>query len=218
MKPELMYQPNHRLSVDEKREELIDQITKLRKVRAFDRAGPDELILEYRDVVFALNIVHDDGTLGATDDDPLSKLDVPRPRLVTRSMRSWKDQPMELEQTEIVARFRVERFPTIEVRRRPASVVDAERWYVTIGSLFGSQTLRCLSAAVAFRVIDQALRAINSNNENIPPPEGAKLVNDDGEAVDKDGIPLSTIEAVNEQTEAYERENENLSYHEDQDD
>ena len=65
-----------------------------------------------------------------------------------RNALHWSDQPKECEGAEVMARIYVSDAGIVEVRRGERS------WYLTAGNLFGSQTLRCADAVVAWRALD----------------------------------------------------------------
>lgn len=87
-----------------------------------------------------------------------------------RTERSWDDQPAAVEGVPIVAEFFAEG-TAIEVR-----YLAGGRWFVSAGNLFGSQTIECVSAAVALLVIGSALKKSKQPREL---PDGARLLEPD---------------------------------------
>lgn len=81
----------------------------------------------------------------------------------------WSDQPKECEPAEVVARIYLREIGVIEVRAGEGT------WYLTAGNLWGSQTLRCRDATVAWRVLDQLYNQPKKRRP-ILPLEGAELV------------------------------------------
>ena len=85
------------------------------------------------------------------------------------SGRSWSDQPAALEGAEIVFRSFL-RFPgggqSAEVRRA------GERWFLSVGNLFGSQTLECSGPEAALRALTRALSARGDEAVAAPLGEG----------------------------------------------
>lgn len=67
---------------------------------------------------------------------------------VTCKVRGWEDQPAELEAGERLADMWVS-------GTRSCQVIKYEgHYYVSVGNLFGSQTVRAPSADEAFKIID----------------------------------------------------------------
>lgn len=84
------------------------------------------------------------------------------------SDRTWTDQPTIVEGIPIrVSCFAHGR--SLEIRSD-----DAERHYVTIGNLFGSQTVSCPSLMEALRVFNVAANA--AKHPQLELPDGCKLV------------------------------------------
>lgn len=87
--------------------------------------------------------------------------------------KSWTDQPDEVESAEILSQFTVKGLHgtvTIEMRKGRFSFDASPRYYVTAGNLFGSQTVLCDSADVAFKVLGN----ISGGVETLP--DGAQLL------------------------------------------
>lgn len=80
-------------------------------------------------------------------------------------MKTWTDQPDEVAERAIVATLHVGDF-IAEVRW-----ANDNGWYITTGTLFGSQTLLCRDAETAFRVFEAL-----SKGTPTKPPSGARLV------------------------------------------
>jgi hypothetical protein len=75
--------------------------------------------------------------------------------------RTWTDQPLEVEGSEVMLSFSGQR-AVVEVRKGPAT------WYVSAGSLFGSQTVRCPDAETAMRVAHAVARASGKKAAGVP--------------------------------------------------
>lgn len=87
--------------------------------------------------------------------------------------RTWTDQPACLDGTHIVATISLPN-ATAEVRKASAPLgAPGWTWYVTIGNLFGSQTLKCCDAETALMCIAAAGR---NRKRPVELPAGATLV------------------------------------------
>lgn len=74
----------------------------------------------------------------------------------------WTDQPSTLEDAEPLLRFFANGF-AFEVRRMMD--IGIERWFVSMGTLFGSQTIEVPRAVDAFRAVDVANNAASKGEE-----------------------------------------------------
>ena len=90
---------------------------------------------------------------------------------------SWFDQPVEIEQATLLEdNIPLQNALRAELRQRGSI------FYITVGGLFGSQTLECSDAIAALVTITTILRAAQSRQENpdgketFVPPFGAKLM------------------------------------------
>ena len=79
---------------------------------------------------------------------------------------TWTDQPEILEGTEVVARFSVRDGDSAEFRK-----VDGT-YYLTVGGLFGSQTIRCDDLEWGVKMLERIGKASSGNPINI----GDKLI------------------------------------------
>ena len=86
-----------------------------------------------------------------------------------RNALHWTDQPKECAGTELISRVYLRGVGAVEIRRGPSC------WYLTAGNLFGSQTLRCADATVAWQALD-AIYNRPRKREPVRPPKGAELI------------------------------------------
>lgn len=100
--------------------------------------------------------------------------------------RTWTDQPLVCEACNIVASVPTSR-GRIEVRALPQS----SAYYVTCGSLFGSQTVFCRDVVAMGKVLTAAS---NTPKGTIEMPAGCHLV--------EDGKPPKTVSFDTETKEA----------------
>lgn len=84
---------------------------------------------------------------------------------------SWEDQPADLLQCPILVRGLSLEGKIIEVRKFPTN----EMRYVTVGNLFGSQTVECATADVALLVLG-AIVSVLRQDTPLSVPEGARLL------------------------------------------
>jgi len=84
-----------------------------------------------------------------------------------KNIRTWNDQPAEVEDGLTVCRFYANSW-TFEVRKAKGDV-----WYLTVGNLFGSQTLKCHAPEVVFDAIDREIGAVG---RKVGLPVGAELI------------------------------------------
>jgi len=80
--------------------------------------------------------------------------------------RGWDDQPKLLERIPLVLHTSIEA-NVVEVRHGGGAF-----YYVTVGNLFGSQTIECDSADVAFGIIE----LVGKKKRSLSLPAGARLV------------------------------------------
>lgn len=85
---------------------------------------------------------------------------------------TWTDQPTEVQMCSVVA---VGRFDcgAWEVRR------DGQNWYLTVGGLFGSQSIRCRDADVLLTLMGRVSRRAAFDDTDTKPlvvPPGAQLL------------------------------------------
>lgn len=85
---------------------------------------------------------------------------------------SWTDQPAELAECPILASVAIAS-GIAEVRQAPDREGSA-RFYVTVGTLFGSETVVCYGATAAFKVLELASRKETGKSKALP--AGAFLV------------------------------------------
>ncbi|MHC4933795.1 MAG: hypothetical protein ACYTGV_16575 [Planctomycetota bacterium] len=69
----------------------------------------------------------------------------------------WTDQPAVLENAESIAVIALDNGRIAQILRRP--VAAWVEWYVTVGNLFGSQTVRVRDLEGAVRLIDSVSQA-----------------------------------------------------------
>lgn len=85
--------------------------------------------------------------------------------------RSWTDQPAELEEMPVRCTFQVRAGSnTLQAEVRGAGAKGP--FYITVGTLFGSETVKC-------RDIDTLFTTIDVVNRTRPPytlPDGATLI------------------------------------------
>lgn len=87
--------------------------------------------------------------------------------------KTWTDQPDEVLQADIVAHsIAVGKTHHAEIRKRS----DDGRYYLTIGTLFGSQTIVADNADVAWVVLNEMTRDLKYRGENRKIPAGARLL------------------------------------------
>ena len=88
--------------------------------------------------------------------------------------KTWTDQPAVVEQAEPVASIRVGGARRVEIRAETAG-----SYLLTIGTLFGSQTLRCPDARAAFRMLGRAAE-LSEKRDVKPekPPAGCVLLDE----------------------------------------
>jgi hypothetical protein len=74
--------------------------------------------------------------------------------------KTWDDQPDEVEHTTTLGSFTITTRNTtpvhrgqVELRVKYAEHGNLLHWYLTAGNLFGSQTVKCESAAVVLNVL-----------------------------------------------------------------
>jgi hypothetical protein len=70
----------------------------------------------------------------------------------------WTDQPAEIADATLFGSFSIEthnsKSAAVELHTKLSGLVDPPMWwYVTVGSLFGSQTLRCKRAGDVLEVL-----------------------------------------------------------------
>ncbi len=88
--------------------------------------------------------------------------------------RTWKDQPAILEGAKIKTSFHVAPV-TVEVRE-----ASDGSYYVTVGTLFWSQTLWAPHAALVLDCIEYVKQNIGREPwVKVPPPEGTQLMEAD---------------------------------------
>jgi hypothetical protein len=92
--------------------------------------------------------------------------------------RSWRDQPKILEGAKVKTTFRLSH-QQVEIREASDGT-----YYVTVGNLFGSQTLYVPDAAKVLDAIEHVKLALEARekNEDAPatsPPEGTRLMESD---------------------------------------
>jgi len=88
--------------------------------------------------------------------------------------KTWTDQPAAVLQAEPVASVRVGGARRIEIRAESAG-----SYLLTIGTLFGSQTLRCPDARAAFRMLGRAAELSEQKKvEPEKPPAGCVLLDE----------------------------------------
>jgi hypothetical protein len=75
--------------------------------------------------------------------------------------RNWTDQPVELEEADVMFCANIDG-RIVEVRAGDAW------WYVTVGNLWGSETLRVGNAREAFRVLNQIVETPSGGQRGIP--------------------------------------------------
>ena len=81
----------------------------------------------------------------------------------------WADQPREVVDLPVVCKFYASP-RLIEVRK------GAQGWYyVTIGNLFGSETIECASTDVAWEVVDLAT-SVDEDGPKAKLPLGAEIM------------------------------------------
>jgi hypothetical protein len=83
---------------------------------------------------------------------------------------TWTDQPIEVADGLIVCRF-FANSQTFEVRKAKGGV-----WYLTVGNLFGSQTLKCYAPEVVFDAIDAGTSVSVKEGRSVGLPAGAELI------------------------------------------
>ena len=81
--------------------------------------------------------------------------------------KTWNDQPDEVEGLKVVATFHAN-VKLSEVRQATRDV-----WYVTLGNLLSSNTVKCYSPAVAFEVVSAISKSVSVP---VVLPLGAELV------------------------------------------
>jgi hypothetical protein len=84
--------------------------------------------------------------------------------------KSWTDQPNEVENCKIIGEFQI-KDKVVQIRSIPqdSPVPMNSKYYVTIGNLFGSETILCATA-------DLALYLICNLKKGLKLPDGCKLV------------------------------------------
>ena len=82
----------------------------------------------------------------------------------------WTDQPSKVNNAKIVFRA--------YINSRIIEVRDAGKgwYYVTIGNLFGSQSIECASVDVAFKVMNDAAHYDDVTDEQMTLPLGAEAM------------------------------------------
>lgn len=71
------------------------------------------------------------------------------------SEKRWSDQPDEVEHAAVLGTFHVnhrEHAVLIELRVAP-NAHEPKAWYLSAGTLFGSQTVKCETSAVVLNVL-----------------------------------------------------------------
>ena len=82
--------------------------------------------------------------------------------------KSWDDQPDEIEGAEVVLR-------NVRVQDRHVEIrSNGTLYWLTVGSLFGSQTVRCDSLETAIRALNGVGRVRKGKTARLP--DGAELV------------------------------------------
>lgn len=77
-------------------------------------------------------------------------------------MLTWTNQPKELEACEVVGTIRLlDDIAEVRVGQ------DRKTWFVTVGNLFDSQTIRCDDTATLVRVL--AVASGKARNLKLPP-------------------------------------------------
>lgn len=85
-------------------------------------------------------------------------------------MKSWNDQPDMVQEAQVLCDvFLEKRCATLQVRKLNSS------YYVTVGTLFGSQTIECPNADSVFSLIEIASR-VKANDQPKDLPSGFKLL------------------------------------------
>lgn len=82
--------------------------------------------------------------------------------------KTWEDQPELCTGAPVVASMWLNEH-AVEVRE-----LAGGRFAVTLGNLFGSQTLLCADALVVLRLLH--LMSNNNAGKRISPPDGAEIV------------------------------------------
>lgn len=86
--------------------------------------------------------------------------------------RNWLDQPREIEQAEVLLHTFIDIGPIkghgIEIRKGPGA------WYLTMGNLFGSQTVKCRDAEAVIRCLAAAMKA--GKEAPVPVPGECQLL------------------------------------------
>lgn len=84
------------------------------------------------------------------------------------SRLNWDDQPAVLLDAQRVANFSIGRY-LVEVRRK------GETYYITVGDLFGSQSLEVLETDAIFKLLE----AVASGRSGQTVPDGLILMDDE---------------------------------------
>lgn len=82
---------------------------------------------------------------------------------------TWTDQPEVLDGAEVICTGSAKGDGHFEVRK-----TDDNEWYITLGNLFHSETVKCDNAEVVLRTIGAVYERRGSAPVNLPP--GAALV------------------------------------------
>jgi len=89
---------------------------------------------------------------------------------------TWTDQPSAVTEFPIILSVSSTSGDIVEIRaENPPLTVHGSRAYLTVGSLFGSQTLRCVSLLAAVLAANVVLHA-RRNSRDLTPPEGTVLL------------------------------------------
>ena len=102
------------------------------------------------------------GALAHPLDDPEKPSELPHYPLI------WTDQPAVLETAEPLLTLNIES-NMVQIRKA------ADRYYVTHGNLFGSQTMQMATSGLVFRVLELAIKSRN-RKASVKMPEGVESV------------------------------------------
>lgn len=70
------------------------------------------------------------------------------------SERTWSDQPKVLSSCDVLSSFYVRDVGQVEVRRRYVGYDGPAQYYVTVGNLFKSETVKCDDTDDVFAILN----------------------------------------------------------------